>query len=173
MAIIPRQPSRCDAYSLLGGAVTHYGGRGAIGPPRRAGASGGTMTPCVPSARVTIDDRPSSLGQLAVSGGSVARPSSRWRSSNAATSWSVDDIVVDLPLGALPVLLITAATERPVPHVDSVRTVRRGAGRHRTRTADHVATAHGDRLARSARRRTAARAPSWATVVTTTDSGGR
>ena len=92
------------------------------------------MTPVSYLLRVTIDDRPGSLGQLAVSLGSVAADIISLEVIERGDGWAVDDIVVDLPLGALPDTLITAAAKAVVPRRLGP-TVRRGAGHPpRTRT---------------------------------------
>lgn len=121
--------------------------------------------------RVTIDDRPGSLGQLAVSLGSVAADIISLEVIERGDGWAVDDIVVDLPLGALPDTLITAAAKAGA-HVDSVRPYAGVLDTHRElELVDHVATAHGDRLQILVDDAPHVLRTSWATVVTATDSG--
>ncbi|QKT07801.1 amino acid-binding protein [Gordonia sp. X0973] len=121
--------------------------------------------------RVTIDDRPGSLGQLAVALGGVGADIISLEVIERGSGWAVDDIVVDLPLGALPDTLITAAATADA-HVDSVRPYAGVLDTHRElELVDHVATAKADRLQTLVDDAPQVLRASWATVVTKADSG--
>ena len=68
--------------------------------------------------RVYLQDRPGSLGLLAVSLGSVGADILSLDVVERGDSYAVDDIVVEVPRGSLPDTLITAAE-----NVDGVRVV--------------------------------------------------
>ena len=59
--------------------------------------------------RVQLDDRPGSLGSLAVALGSVGADILSLDVVERASGYAIDDLVVDLPPGAMPDMLITAA----------------------------------------------------------------
>lgn len=121
--------------------------------------------------RVTIDDRPGSLGQLAVALGAVRADIISLEVIERGSDWAVDDIVVTLPIGALPDTLITAAAEAGA-HVDSVRPYAGVLDTHRElELVDHVATSRGDRLQTLVNDAPAVLRASWATVVSRADSG--
>ena len=121
--------------------------------------------------RVTIDDRPGSLGQLAVALGAVRADILSLEVIERGSDWAVDDIVVTLPIGALPDTLITAATQAGA-HVDSVRPYAGVLDTHRElELVDHVATSRGDRLQTLVNDAPAVLRASWATVVSRADSG--
>ena len=71
--------------------------------------------------RVQLDDRPGSLGSLAVALGSVGADILSLDVVERASGYAIDDLVVDLPPGAMPDMLITAAEN-----------AQRGAGGHRS-----------------------------------------
>ena len=59
--------------------------------------------------RVQLEDRPGSLGSLAVALGSVGADILSLDVVERASGYAIDDLVVDLPPGAMPDMLITAA----------------------------------------------------------------
>ncbi|GED98377.1 hypothetical protein nbrc107697_24160 [Gordonia crocea] len=121
--------------------------------------------------RVTIDDRPGSLGQLAMALGGVGADIISLEVVERGSGWAVDDIVVELPIGALPDTLITAAAQSGA-HVDSVRPYAGVLDTHRElELVDHVATARGNRLQTLVDDAPAVLRASWASVVARTDSG--
>lgn len=71
--------------------------------------------------RVQLDDRPGSLGLLAVQLGSVGADIRSLEVVERGDGYAVDDIVVDLPPGSLPDTLITAAEQVKGVLVDSLR----------------------------------------------------
>ncbi|GAB10689.1 hypothetical protein GOARA_061_01290 [Gordonia araii NBRC 100433] len=121
--------------------------------------------------RVTIDDRPGSLGQLAVALGGVGADIISLEVIDRGDGFAVDDIVVDLPIGALPDTLITAASQAGA-HVDSVRPYAGVLDTHRElELVDHVATARDNRLQTLVDDAPHVLRASWATIVTRADSG--
>ncbi|MFT4200861.1 amino acid-binding protein [Gordonia sp. (in: high G+C Gram-positive bacteria)] len=121
--------------------------------------------------RVSIDDRPGSLGQLAVALGGVGADIISLEVIDRGEGFAVDDIVVDLPFGSLPDTLITAAASAGA-RVDSVRPYAGVLDTHRElELVDHVATARGDRLQTLVDDAPEVLRASWATVVSRTDSG--
>ncbi len=121
--------------------------------------------------RVTVDDRPGSLGQLAMALGGVGADIVSLEVIERGSGWAVDDIVVELPIGALPDTLITAAAAAGA-HVDSVRPYAGVLDTHRElELVDHVATAGRNRLQILVDDAPHVLRASWATIVTTTDSG--
>lgn len=98
--------------------------------------------------RVQIADRPGSLGSLAVALGSVGADILSLDVVERAAGYAIDDLVVDLPPGAMPDMLITAAEKLNGLHVDSIRPHTGLLEAHRElELIDHVAAAEG-RLAR-------------------------
>ena len=71
--------------------------------------------------RVQLEDRPGSLGSLAVALGSVGADILSLDVVERAAGYAVDDLVVDLPPGAMPDMLITAAEKLDGVYVDSIR----------------------------------------------------
>ena len=59
--------------------------------------------------RVQLEDRPGSLGSLAVALGSVGADILSLDVVERGSGYAIDDLVVDLPPGAMPDMLITAA----------------------------------------------------------------
>lgn len=87
-----------------------------------------TPWPCakvlrVPSymLRVQLEDRPGSLGSLAVALGSVGADILSLDVVERGTGYAIDDLIVELPPGAMPDLLITAAENLKGVWVDSIR----------------------------------------------------
>lgn len=97
--------------------------------------------------RVRVPDRPGSLGALATALGSVGGDILSVDVVERGTGTAVDDLVVDLPRGALPDALITAAELVDGVHVDSVRPYTGVLDTHRElELIDQVAATIGDRL---------------------------
>jgi hypothetical protein len=71
--------------------------------------------------RVELVDRPGSLGSLAVALGSTGADILSLDVVERTSGFAVDDIVVDLPPGAMPDTLITAAEALSGVHVVSIR----------------------------------------------------
>ena len=59
--------------------------------------------------RIELEDRPGSLGSLAVALGSVGADILSLDVVERGAGYAVDDLVVDLPNGAMPDMLISAA----------------------------------------------------------------
>jgi hypothetical protein len=133
--------------------------------------------------RVQLEDRPGSLGSLAVALGSVGadilsldvveRGAGR---AGTETNWVIDDLVVDLPAGAMPDMLITAAEALNGVRVETIRPHTGLLEAHRElELIDHVAAAAGrqpklqvlvDEAPRILR-------VGWCTVVELTETGPR
>lgn len=98
--------------------------------------------------RVQLPDRPGSLGSLAVALGSVHADILSLDVIERGDGYAVDDLVVDVPPGALPDTLITAAENLSEVRVLSIRPYNGVLDTHRElELIDSVATAtSGDRL---------------------------
>ena len=98
--------------------------------------------------RVELEDRPGSLGSLAVALGSVGADILSLDVVERGTGYAVDDLVVELPAGAMPDALISAAEALVGVRVDSVRPHTGLLEAHRElELIDHIAAA-GDRHAK-------------------------
>jgi hypothetical protein len=124
--------------------------------------------------RVQLDDRPGSLGSLALALGSVGADILSLDVVERAAGYAIDDLVVELPAGAMPDMLITAAEKLNGVRVDSIRPHTGLLEAHRElQLIDHIAAADG----RPAKLQVLAdEAPrvlrvGWCTVVTVDDSG--
>jgi len=94
--------------------------------------------------RVQLDDRPGSLGALAVALGSVGADILSLDVVERGAGYAIDDLVVDLPAGAMPDALITAAQALKGVRVDTIRPHTGLLEAHRElELLDHVATARG------------------------------
>ena len=110
-----------------------------------------TPLPCetvlrVPSylLRVQLEDRPGSLGSLAVALGSVGADILSLDVVERGAGYAVDDLVVELPPGAMPDMLITAAEKLNGVYVDSIRPHTGLLEAHRElELIDHIAAADG------------------------------
>ena len=92
--------------------------------------------------RVQLDDRPGSLGSLAVALGSVGADILSLDVVDRAAGYAIDDLVVELPPGAMPDMLITAAEKLVGVRVDSIRPHTGLLEAHRElELIDHVAAA--------------------------------
>ena len=124
--------------------------------------------------RVQLDDRPGSLGSLAVALGSVGADILSLDVVERAAGYAIDDLVVELPPGAMPDMLITAAEKLTGIYVDSIRPHIGLLEAHRElELIDHIAAANG----KAARLQVLAdEAPKvlrvgWCIVVRRTESG--
>jgi hypothetical protein len=94
--------------------------------------------------RVQLDDRPGALGSLAVALGSVAADILSLDVVDRGQGYAVDDLVVELPAGAMPDTLITAAEGLSGVWVDSLRPHTGLLEAHRElELIDHIAAAAG------------------------------
>jgi hypothetical protein len=92
--------------------------------------------------RVQLEDRPGSLGSLAVALGSVGADILSLDVVERAAGYAVDDLVVELPHGAMPDMLITAAEKLNGVYVDSIRPHTGLLEAHRElELIDHIAAA--------------------------------
>jgi hypothetical protein len=124
--------------------------------------------------RVQLEDRPGSLGSLAVALGSVGADILSLDVVERAAGYAVDDLVVELPPGAMPDMLITAAETLKGVHVDAIRPHTGLLEAHRElELIDHVAAADGKtkRLQVLADEAPRVLRVGWCTVVRQTDSG--
>ena len=71
--------------------------------------------------RVQIEDRPGSLGALAVALGSVGADILSLDVVERGSGYAIDDLVIDLPAGAMPDTLITAAEKLNGVRVEAIR----------------------------------------------------
>ncbi len=92
--------------------------------------------------RVQLADRPGSLGSLAVALGSVGADILSLDVVERSAGYAIDDLVVELPPGALPDKLLTAAEALNGVRVDSVRPHTGLLEAHRElELLDHIAVA--------------------------------
>ncbi|WP_156745198.1 amino acid-binding protein [Mycobacterium sp. 1165178.9] len=94
--------------------------------------------------RIELVDRPGSLGSLAVALGSVGADILSLDVVDRSSGYATDDLVIELPPGAMPDALITAAESLSGVRVDSVRPHTGLLEAHRElELLDHVAAADG------------------------------
>jgi hypothetical protein len=92
--------------------------------------------------RVQLEDRPGSLGSLAVALGSVGADILSLDVVERGTGFAIDDLIVELPPGAMPDMLITAAENLRGVRVDSIRPHTGLLEAHRElELVDHIAAA--------------------------------
>ncbi|EGD56949.1 amino acid-binding protein [Gordonia neofelifaecis] len=116
--------------------------------------------------RVLLNDRPGSLGMLAVQLGAVGADIRSLEVIERGEGYAVDDLVVDLPAGALPDTLITAAEKVAGVHVDSLRPHAGVLDTHQElELIDLVAAGGDDRLQILADYAPRVLRVSWATIV--------
>ncbi|MBF6173644.1 amino acid-binding protein [Nocardia blacklockiae] len=97
--------------------------------------------------RVQLPDRPGSLGSLALALGSVGGDILSLDVVERGAGYAIDDLVVEVPSGALPDTLITAAESLADVRVDSLRPYSGILDTHRElELIDQVASARDDRL---------------------------
>lgn len=124
--------------------------------------------------RVQLEDRPGSLGSLAVALGSVGADILSLDVVERVTGYAIDDLVVELPPGTMPDMVITAAERLEGVRVDTIRPHTGLLEAHRElELIDHIAAAD-DRAAKL--QVLADEAPrvlrvGWCTVVRLTESG--
>lgn len=123
--------------------------------------------------RVQLEDRPGSLGSLAVALGSVGADILSLDVVERGAGNAVDDLVVELPAGAMPDMLITAAERINGVYVDSIRPHTGLLEAHRElELIDHVAAAgRKDRLQVLADEAPRVLRVGWTTVIRLTESG--
>ena len=124
--------------------------------------------------RVQLEDRPGSLGSLAVALGSVGADILSLDVVERAAGYAIDDLVVELPPGAMPDMLITAAEHLDGVYVDSIRPHTGLLEAHRElELIDHVAATDGKlkQLQVLADEAPLILRVAWCTVVRLTDSG--
>ena len=123
--------------------------------------------------RVQLEDRPGSLGSLAVALGSVGADILSLDVVERGSGYAVDDLVVDLPPGAMPDMLITAAESLTGVYVDSIRPHIGLLEAHRElELIDHVAAA-GQKLQVLVDEAPRVLRVGWCTVIQLTESGLR
>ncbi|WP_445169551.1 amino acid-binding protein [Mycolicibacterium sp. Dal123E01] len=124
--------------------------------------------------RVQLVDRPGSLGSLAVALGTVGADILSLDVVERGSGYAIDDLVVELPPGAMPDALITAAERLDGVRVDTIRPHTGLLEAHRElELIDHIAAAP-DRAAKL--QVLADEAPrvlrvGWCTIVRLTESG--
>ncbi|QZH58507.1 MULTISPECIES: amino acid-binding protein [Mycolicibacterium] len=124
--------------------------------------------------RVQLEDRPGSLGSLAVALGSVGADILSLDVVERGTGYAIDDLVVELPQGSMPDTLITAAENLSGVYVDSIRPHTGLLEAHRElELIDHVAAAHSkaDRLRVLAEEAPRVLRVSWCVVVHSAGTG--
>lgn len=124
--------------------------------------------------RVQLEDRPGSLGSLAVALGSVGADILSLDVVERSAGYAVDDLVVELPAGTMPDMLITAAEKIKGVYVDAVRPHTGLLEAHRElELIDHIAAAGGrtDKLQVLADEAPRVLRVGWTTVVRLAASG--
>jgi len=124
--------------------------------------------------RVQLEDRPGSLGSLAVALGSVGADILSLDVVERGAGYAVDDLVVDLPQGAMPDMLITAAENIKGVYVDAIRPHTGLLEAHRElELIDKTAAAKGktNKLQVLADEAPRVLRVGWTTVIRLTDSG--
>lgn len=117
--------------------------------------------------RVHLQDRPGSLGLLAVQLGSIGADIVSLEVVERRSGYAVDDMVVTLASGSLPDALITAAEQVEGVRVDSIRPYTGKLDTHRElELLDRIATAGADRLQILVDETPRVLRVSWAMVVT-------
>ncbi|ULE33210.1 amino acid-binding protein [Mycobacterium sp. IDR2000157661] len=124
--------------------------------------------------RVQLEDRPGSLGSLAVALGSVGADILSLDVVERSSGYAIDDLVVELPAGAMPDMLITAAEKLKGVYVDAVRPHTGLLEAHRElELIDHIAAAGGREKKLQVLADEAPRVlrVGWTTVVRLSESG--
>jgi hypothetical protein len=124
--------------------------------------------------RVQLRDRPGSLGALAVALGSVGADILSLDVVERGSGYAIDDLVVDLPAGAMPDMLITAAEQLTGVHVDAIRPYSGLLDAHRElELIDHIAAAGAklEKLQVLADQAPRVLRVGWCTVARLTESG--
>ncbi len=126
--------------------------------------------------RVQLADRPGSLGSLAVALGSTGADILSLDVVERGAGYAIDDLVIELPAGAMPDTLITAAEALRGVRVESLRPHIGLLEAHRElELIDHIAAARGTRARLQALADEAPRVlrVGWCTVLSKTDAGIR
>lgn len=124
--------------------------------------------------RVTVPDRPGSLGGLAVALGSVDANIVSLDVVEHYDGAAIDDIVVDVPTGALPDTLITAAESLDGVTVVSLRPFDGRIGAHQElQLIDAASTSGAQALEVLAHELPGVLGVSWALIASNSDSGSR
>jgi hypothetical protein len=124
--------------------------------------------------RVQLEDRPGRLGSLAMALGSVGADILSLDVVERAGGYAIDDLVVELPAGAMPDMLITAAENLNGVYVDAIRPHTGLLEAHRElELIDHVAAADGKskRLQVLVDEAPRVLRVGWCTVIELTESG--
>lgn len=123
--------------------------------------------------RVELEDRPGTLGSLAVALGSVGADILSLDVVQRGQGYAVDDLVVDLPAGAMPDTLITAAEALQGVRVEAIRPHTGLLEAHRElELIQHVAAAErADKLQVLVDEAPRVLRVGWSTVVELTDAG--
>jgi hypothetical protein len=124
--------------------------------------------------RIQLVDRPGSLGSLAVALGSVGADILSLDVVERSSGYAIDDLVIELPPGAMPDTLITAAESLHGVRVDSVRPHTGLLEAHRElELLDHVAAAadNAARLQVLANEAPKVLRVSWCMVLRCTEDG--
>jgi hypothetical protein len=122
--------------------------------------------------RIELVDRPGSLGSLAVALGSVGADILSLDVVDRSSGYATDDLVIELPPGAMPDTLITAAESLSGVRVDSVRPHTGLLEAHRElELLDHIAAVNGkaSRLQVLANEAPKVLRVSWCTVLRSAD----
>jgi hypothetical protein len=125
--------------------------------------------------RVELEDRPGTLGSLAVALGLVGADILSLDVVERGEGYAVDDLVVDLPAGAMPDALITAAEALQGVRVEAIRPHTGLLEAHRElELIQHVAAAgHAEKLQVLVDEAPRVLRVGWCTVVELTDTGPR
>ena len=125
--------------------------------------------------RVELEDRPGTLGSLAVALGLVGADILSLDVVERGQGYAVDDLVVDLPAGAMPDTLITAAEALHGVRVEAIRPHTGLLEAHRElELIQHVAAAErADKLRVLVDEAPRVLRVGWCTVVELTDAGPR
>ena len=125
--------------------------------------------------RVELEDRPGTLGSLAVALGLVGADILSLDVVERGEGYAVDDLVVDLPAGAMPDALITAAEALQGVRVEAIRPHTGLLEAHRElELIQHVAAAgHAEKLLVLVDEAPRVLRVGWCTVVELTDTGPR
>jgi hypothetical protein len=122
--------------------------------------------------RVQLVDRPGSLGSLAVALGSVGADILSLDVVERSSGFAVDDLVVDLPPGSMPDMLITAAEALNGVRVDAIRPHSGLLEAHRElELIDHVAAGGDHKLHVLVEEAPRVLRVGWCMVVRLTESG--
>ncbi|CDO10582.1 amino acid-binding protein [Mycolicibacterium cosmeticum] len=124
--------------------------------------------------RVQLEDRPGSLGSLAVALGSVGADILSLDVVERGAGYAIDDLVVDLPVGSMPDALITAAEHIQGVYVDSIRPHTGLLEAHRElELIDHIAAAgeRADKLRVLADEAPKVLRVGWCSVLRHTEAG--